>query len=373
MRKRIAVWIYGGIGTGHFSQGYPMLEKILVELSSSFEIVIYSKYLTNKGYSSSNFTIRTAPSSVRWSPFRWFLMIIYFLRDHRQTRFHLLFAFWGYPSGFFVTCLSKVFKIPSAVYVLGSDVSGIASINFGILHKPILRKIALWTYKNTSLLLAVSEFQKQQLANYGITRTIVVPWGIEKRQYKFTVKKRNSVLRIIHVGHLTPIKDQSTLLRAFALIAKGNPAELRIYGEDFMNGTLQKLCNELDITTKVHFLGIIPYHQMPEHYAWADMMLHTSLSEGQSMALAEAAACGVLLAGTRVGLLYDLGEDCGVIADVGDYKTLAAKVLSVLEDERLWNRKVDNARRWAETHDLSWTINELEQLLNSLIKSDLRQ
>ncbi len=34
MKKRVAVWTYGGIGLGLFSQGYPMLVKLVTTLSS---------------------------------------------------------------------------------------------------------------------------------------------------------------------------------------------------------------------------------------------------------------------------------------------------------------------------------------------------
>src|SRR5689334_5481500 len=99
MKRRIAVWMHGGIGTGHFSQGYPALEKLLIGLSSTFEIVIYSQFAINKDYRSSEFSIRSAPVSVKLGFVRWFYLMIYFLLDHRKNKFDLLFAFWGYPAG----------------------------------------------------------------------------------------------------------------------------------------------------------------------------------------------------------------------------------------------------------------------------------
>ncbi len=368
MKKRMAVWIHGGIGTGHFSQGYPMLEKLLIGLSASYEVIIYSQFCVNKDYQSSNFIIRSAPAKVKSVVFRWLYLIIYFLKDHRHNKFHLLLAFWGYPAGLIATCLSKMVGIPCAVYLLGSDAAGIASINFGVLHKPILRRLVLWAYRHTNLLLLLSEFQKHELLRYGITKAIVIPWGADKEMYPFKPKKRGPTLRIIHVGHLSAVKDQSTLVRAFVLIAKLHPAELKIFGEDLLNGSIEKLSVELDVEKQVQFLGIVPYHQMPEQYAWADMMLHTSLSEGQSMALTEAAASGVLLAGTNVGLLYDLGEDGGVTVEVGDYEGLAMCVLHILDDEKSWDQKIQVARKWAESNDLNWTIDQLKLQLNILLK-----
>jgi glycosyltransferase involved in cell wall biosynthesis len=71
-----------------------------------------------------------------------------------------------------------------------------------------------------------------------------------------------------------------------------------------------------------------------------------------------------------VGLLHDLGADCGVIVEVGDFQILASKVLSLLDDDDRWNQKIQNARRWAETHDLQWTTNELKEQLHSIFKKD---
>src|SRR5258706_1431827 len=302
MKKRMAVWIHGGIGTGHFAQGYPPLERLITRLSSSFEIVVYSKSAINKEYVPNHFTIRSAPSRIQLSVIRWLIAMIYFLKDHRKNKFHFLFAFCGYPAGLLATGLSKIIKIPCAVYLLGSDSFGLQTINLGILHKPILRRLALWTYHHASLLLGISEFQKKELEIYGITKIIVIPWGAESEFFNFINKTYHSPLHLIHVGHLTPVKDQSTLLKAFALISKKHPAELKIFGVDCMNGAIQKMASELGIEDRVQFQGMIPYDKMPELYDWADIMLHTSIVEGQSMALTEAAATGVLLAGTRVGL-----------------------------------------------------------------------
>jgi len=370
MKKRIAVWIHGGIGTGHFSQGYPALEKLLVGLSSSFEIVIYSQYATNKDYRSYEFSIRSASSNVKFGASRWLFIILYFLKDHRKNKFDLLLAFWGYPAGFFATCLSKIVNIPSAVYLLGSDAAGIKSINFGILHKPLIRKFALWTYKHTTLLLGISEFQKKQLSTYGITEIKIIPWGTDKSLFKFISKNRNTTLHMIHIAHLTPVKDQATLLKTFAIITKQCSAELKIFGVDCMNGSIQKMSKELGVENQVQFLEMVSYEQMPELYRWADVMLHTSISEGQSMALTEAAATGVLMAGTTVGLLHDLGEACGVTVEVGDFKGLAKKVLNIRNDQKSWDEKIQNARKWTESHDLQWTIDELELSLHLITSNN---
>jgi glycosyltransferase involved in cell wall biosynthesis len=367
VKKRIAIWIHGGIGTGHFSQGYPPLEKLLMGLSEFYELIVYSQSPICEDYFTEKFIIRSPPVTVNKSMFRWLYVVKNFISDHRRNKYDLIFSFWGYPAGFLGTCLSRIVGIPSVVYILGQDAAGIRSINFGVFHKTIPRFLTLWTYRNAALLLAISEYQKKQLQHYGVTNSInVIPWGVVPDLYPFNHRRTGSVLKCIHVGHLTPVKDQTTLLKALSIISKHVPVELKVFGVDCMNGAIQKLTKELGLEKSVYFLDMIPYHQMQEQYAWADLMLHTSLSEGQSMAVTEAAACGVLLAGTKVGLLYDLGNDCAVSVDVGDFENLAKGVIKVLNDPNAWRNKVQNAKVWSEGHDFSWTIREINSCLSRL-------
>ena len=129
---------------------------------------------------------------------------------------------------------------------------------------------------------------------------------------------------------------------------------------------IERLCVELNLSELVEFNDVAPYDDMPRHYDWADVMLHTSLSEGQCMALTEAAACGVLMAGTNVAPLYDLGEKCGIIIQRGDYKRLSSQILELLEKPAEWHQKVRFAREWVEAHPLDWTITQIKSQLMTL-------
>ena len=367
MKKRVAVWLHGGIGTGHFSQGIPIVQKLLERLSETFEIIIYSQTAPHQNFNSQFFQVRSAPVGITPSVLRWFYLIKYFALDHRKHRFQSLFAFWGYPAGFIATIVGKLFALPNIIYLQGGDAAGIPSINYGILHKPFVSRLARWAYGKTTLLICMTSFQKECLANYGVCRpTKVIPSGADSSMYSIIPRTRQEILHVIHVGHMTPVKDQTTLLKAFALLRKSHPAELRIFGVDCLKGQMQKLCIDLGIEQYVQFKGMVPYSQMPEHYAWADLMLHTSLSEGQSMALTEAASCGVLLAGTRVGLLYHLGDEYAVTIDPGDHKGLTEKLNLIINNPNAWESKIHKAKKWSDSHDLSWTTNELSKLLESL-------
>jgi glycosyltransferase involved in cell wall biosynthesis len=67
----------------------------------------------------------------------------------------------------------------------------------------------------------------------------------------------------------------------------------------------------------------------------------------------------VLIAGTPVGMIHDLGDEGAVVVRFGDPEDVAAKIGAIARDPAAWEQKVTAAARWAETHDFSWTIDRL--------------
>lgn len=365
MKKRVAIWLFGGIGTGNFSQGQPVLEKLIRELGAEFELIVYSQSLINPDYVSNNFRIRTASKAFRNGSLRWLLLIKYFLGDHLRRRFSVVCAFWGFPGGFLVTLLSKVLFRPSLVCLQGGDSVGIPSLNYGVMHRGF-KRLVLWTYRHATVLTALTFFQKNLLNRYGVSRPIrIIPLGVDPSVFKFSLKNEHpgQPYRFIHVSNYNPIKDPETLLKAFALISKKKEARLRIVGGEYTESTSKQLCSDLGIETKIEFHGPAVYSAMYNHYEWADMMLHTSLYEGQGIVIAEAASSGVLIAGTSVGLISDLGDRGSVVAPPGDFALLAERVLAAMDNPALCEEMKKTALAWAKQHDFFWTVDQYKKIV----------
>ncbi len=369
MKKRVAIWLYGGIGTGNFSQGQPVLEKLIRELCTEFEIVVYSQSLVNEDYAPKDFRIRSASRDVRNGTLRWFLLVKYFLMDHYQRGFSLMCAFWGFPAGFLTTLIAKALFLPSLVNLQGGDSVGIASLNYGVMLRPGSRRLALWTYQHATALTVLTYFQKNSIRGYGVSRPVrIIPLGADPSLFKLSLNRKNQgePCKFIHVSNHNAIKDPMTLLKAFALICEKKEARLRIIGGEYGESTAKQLCRELGMEEKVDFYGPAVYSAMPEHYAWADLMLHTSLYEGQGIVIAEAAMCGVLIAGTSVGLISDLGDRGAVVVPPGDFRLLAEKVLETIENPALGDEKKRMALTWARQHDFFWTVDQYKKTFNEI-------
>ena len=364
--KRIAIFTPGGVSSGGKRIHVPSLTNIVARLSGKFEISVYSldsgserervaqcgaavvKYVSAKHDSRS---LHKALS-----------LVSAFLVDNSRRRFDLLHGFWGLPSGLLVVLLGKALRIPSLVSLLGGETADLPTIGYGNLARKPTRLLTEWTFRNANSLHVLTKFQNCQLQRLGYNRRNiqVIPIGADE-SFRNPARDRRPTppYRFLHVGSLVRVKDQKTLLRAFRQIAQKVQAELRIIGPDYLGGEVQQFVKELGIDHLVSFFGHLPHDRLPDQYRWADVMLHTSLHEAQGVVLAEAAASGVVIAGTNVGLIHDLGNERGISVEPGKDAELASLVVDALQNEKRYFDLASKSAQWASEHTLQWTVQEL--------------
>lgn len=140
---------------------------------------------------------------------------------------------------------------------------------------------------------------------------------------------------ILGVGSLTPQKDFSTLLRAFAKVRGKREARLMILGEGEEREKLEMLIQELGIEGDVALPGFAknPYAYM----AQANIFVLSSIREGFPNVLAEAMACGTPVVSTDCpsGPREILeGGKYGPLVPLRDAEQLGEEILKVLEKKR---------------------------------------
>jgi glycosyltransferase involved in cell wall biosynthesis len=268
--------------------------------------------------------------------------------------------------GSFVVALAALVRRPSVIAVLGAEAASVPSIGYGFLGHPVTRRLVLETCERASAVVVLSSGQREALRRRGLRRGVqVIPFGVDRAMFEQRAKPALPPLKILHVANLTAVKDQTTLLRAFALLRRDTDARLRIVGPDHLDGSLQRLAGELGLQEDVEFVGPVPYPDVPSHYHWADIFMLTSLSEGQCVGLAEAAMSGVLLVSTEVGCIPDVSEQGAVVVRMRDPADIAEKVRAIASNRAQWERKVASARAWAEHHDFVWTVERLSTVIET--------
>ena len=91
---------------------------------------------------------------------------------------------------------------------------------------------------------------------------------------------------------------------------------------------------------------------MPAQYAWADLLLQSSLHEAGGIAVGEALACGVAVCGTATGLVSDLDGICAVAVPPGSYEALAMEALKLWHDADRRTLYRERGRDWACAHSI---------------------
>jgi glycosyltransferase involved in cell wall biosynthesis len=136
-----------------------------------------------------------------------------------------------------------------------------------------------------------------------------------------------------------------------------------------MEKKLHALVKEMNLHGDVEMVGSIPNSELPQHYHWADIMIHTSLHEGLPSVAAEAMASGVVICATRVGIFDDLGETYFETVDVGDHSHLARKTIQLWSDKKKFAELRERSVAWAQQFNLRWAVTEFAKLYDDLMKN----
>lgn len=149
-----------------------------------------------------------------------------------------------------------------------------------------------------SFCVTVSNFNRNYILEHfpGIdpTKILVQRIGVNCRQFKsslFPAKHGHSVLTMLAVGRLHPVKDHAFLLRACRLLKDhGLRFVCLIAGDGRERSALEKLIRNLALDAEVRLLGHRSREQVDDLYDLADLVVLTSRSEGIPLVLMEAMA-----------------------------------------------------------------------------------
>lgn len=362
-------------GVAHYNKGLhiPSLFTLISRLSEEFDITVYSFVILGNESNEVLCGNATVKFISAYHKSHWFTktakILFSFTRDHIDKKYDIVVGLLGLPSEIAAILGTKLFRITSIINLRGGETAYIPEISYGNMKPTILGFLTKWICRTADVLVVLTKFQIQQLQKFGINRSDVqvITSGIDLGLFVPTKKQfPKQPYHFLHVANIQPVKDQFTLLKTFALITKKVPSTLRIVGADQMQGTIQKLAIDLGIKDRVEFLGYLRQSEVQKQYQWGDILLHTSLYEAQAVAIAEAAASGLLICGTNVGLIFDLGKEAAVAVEPGDYEGLASATLKALECPEIYYRLVTNSQAWALRENIDETVKKFSTVLRGL-------
>lgn len=171
---------------------------------------------------------------------------------------------------------------------------------------------------------------------------------------------------ILYVGTLEPRKNIPNLLRAFAVVKRGNiPHKLVLVGAaGWKYDEIFKVIEDLGIQGDVILPGYVPDEDLVLLYNFADLFVYPSLYEGFGLPPLEAMACGTPVVTSNRSSLPEVVGDAALLVDPSDVEALADAIENVLVDQDLRNKlakkALDRAQlfSWEKTAQQTWSVYE---------------
>jgi glycosyltransferase involved in cell wall biosynthesis len=255
-------------------------------------------------------------------------------QEHRRRAFDVLHAFWATESGFLAALAGRLLRIPTLVSLAGGELVALPAIDYGD-QRVAWERLKIRASLRLASGVSVGSHYLLRLAQRHVhnSRLRLAPLGVDLDLFSPGLRRaRASAPRVIHVGTLTPVKDQATLLRAFRLVHdRVSGVSLDIVGDGPLRTQLERLAHELSVSDAVHFRGDVDHAALPDLYRNGRAFVLSSRHEAQGMVVVEAAACGTPVVGTRVGVIPELAFSADGVAPVGAVEALATGLVAALE------------------------------------------
>ena len=240
---------------------------------------------------------------------------------------------------------------------------------------PIFKKIFL----KADHIQAISNFLADWARKIGYKGDLsVVSNGVDTQKFKIQPSSRaqvegNSKFKIADFKEKLKIKSEERVIITVSRLVKKNGVEdiikaaqdlrfkLLIIGKGEQEEYLKDLTKKLNLEDNVLFLGEVSHKDLPQYLWISDVFVRPSLSEGLGNAFLEAMAAGVPAIGTKVGGIPDFlreGET-GLFCEVQNPKSITEKIKTLLKDENLRLRLIENGRKLVE-EKYSWDFIALE-------------
>jgi glycosyltransferase involved in cell wall biosynthesis len=248
----------------------------------------------------------------------------------------------------------------------GYDLLNDAKIN------PFWRWATRYTLRHSAAMVGDCNTIRQLAIFYGMpdNRIVTFPWGVDIRHFNVSTFKRSLIkersmqaniptFSLLSTRGFESIYGIDVIARAFVIAAQKRP-ELRLtmLGNGSQEATIRQIFLVGAVYDRVHFPGQVTYNDLPSYYENADLYISASHSDGTSISLLEAFACGT------PAIVSDIpgnqewitpGENGWLFTD-GNAEELASAILTALNQRQNLSEMGRKARLLAEAR-ANWEMN----------------
>ncbi len=244
------------------------------------------------------------------------------------------------------------------------------------------RVLARCAYDRASSIVSLCEVSRQRQIADGAPadRTRIIPNGVDLEGFLARVRggpprpAARGPVRVGFVGRMVPIKDVITFIRACSLVLQVADVEVRLFGPIDEDRRYARRCRRLvarlGLERAIRFETSRPIEHI---YPELDIVVLTSLSEGQPLVILEANAAGIPVVASDVGACRELIEGrsdadrrlgpSGIVTRLAAPEETAAAIARLARDPELRRRMgAAGQRRVATFYRKSATVSTYRAL-----------
>ena len=235
---------------------------------------------------------------------------------------------------------------------------------------PSFEPVITFCINESDAVTAVSEsLRKSTFEHFKVNREIeVVPNFIvpnmdttrvnEEMRSKYATKDE---VILCHISNFRKVKRVEDCVRVFRkVLDSGIKAKLLLVGDGPERESVEALCRELG--TCQHTLMLGKQEKIEEILSITDVFLLPSASETFGLAALEAMSCKVPVVSSNIGGIPELNvhDETGYLCNLGDVDTMADYTVQILSNDELKARLSKNARKHAETFEITHIVSQYE-------------
>lgn len=258
--------------------------------------------------------------------------IVSAIRCIRERQCELIHAHWVVPAGLIALVAGLMCRKPVVVTAHGSDILVVADRN------PLIRTLTKFVLNHADAVTSVAEHLTERILGMGIRKEAISTFPMSVPIESFCTEgpsreEWGSGNVIFSNRGLYPIYNVELLVRAAPDILKEIPgAVIVIAGEGPERERLVSLAGELGVADRIRFVGAVPHEEMPQYLRAASVYVSTALSDGASVSLLEAMACGTFPVVAEIPANREWVEDGqnGYLFAPTEKASLAEKIVTAL-------------------------------------------
>jgi len=271
--------------------------------------------------------------------------------------------------------IAQRFAVPLIAHFHGADLSS-------SLQNRWYRWSLLHSLRHFSAIVVVGRHQMKWMIEHDVqaARVHIIPCGVPTQVFKHKARQPSQGIQFICVCRLFEGKGVGYCIRAFAHVVKEiTNGNLLIVGDGPLRPALEALRHELGLGECVTFTGSVCPDRVRDILSESDIFIQHSLVsstgwvEGFGVSIAEAAATGLPIVGTRCGGIVDQVIDgkTGFLVEQRDVDRMADCMLKLARDAKLREQLGKAGReRMVREFDTEKQIAKLENVLLSFLVSD---